>query len=179
MALPYFILWSGRPLDTPTGLLYTTLMEKFSWKTFTRLEKRHNPGEEPYEVLFIEGNTGLEGGFARIWDIVMGATANVYDNSNAKLVVGNGTQAADATQTALQGDATFAMSMDGTYPHDGGTAGRIYFKGVAGDSDANFAWEEWGVCRGSGEAFLNRKVESLGTKASGEWTLEVYLELGN
>lgn len=150
------------------------------WKTLTRLEKRHRPGEEPYEVIEIEGNLGLNSGFNYLWTTILGATKNVFDNAAAILFVGNGTQAAATTQTALQGASFFGLAMATTHPY--ATAAKGYFKGVAASDQANFAWAEWAVGRGNAttqEVLLNRKVEALGTKSSGEWTLEVYLELGN
>lgn len=48
-----------------------------------------------------------------------------------------------------------------------------------GTSEANFAWAEWGVFNASsGGTMLTRKVESLGTKASGStWVLSVSLTI--
>ena len=154
--------------------------EHFNWKTFTRLEKRHNPREEPYEIVEVRGNLGLEGGFNYLWNVIGGATANTFNTANAILFVGNGTQAANATQTALQGASFYGMAMASTHPSI--SAAKIYFKGLAASDAANFAWAEWAAGRGNAttqEVLLNRKVEALGTKSSGEWTLEVYLELGN
>jgi hypothetical protein len=38
--------------------------------------------------------------------------------------------------------------------------------------EANYAWNEWSVRNSSGaDKNINRKVQSLGTKASGTWTL--------
>jgi hypothetical protein len=152
--------------------------ESFYWKTKTVLTKRHNPNEEPYEVRTIHGNCGLVTGFNMIWGVISEATTSFFGNASAQLVVGNGTTAANATQTALIGDSTYGQSMDTGYPTNKGEDSKLYWKGVFASANANFAWEEWGISDAN-DVFLNRKVESLGTKSGGEWTLEVYLELQN
>ena len=43
--------------------------------------------------------------------------------------------------------------------------------------EANYAWNEWVVKQSTSAKCLNRKVESLGTKSSGTWTLEVSITL--
>ena len=73
--------------------------------------------------------------------------------------------------------------METGYPsHTDGTgsgAEQCQWKAQWGTADGNFAWEEWGLFNAStGGRMLNRKVESLGTKASGSvWTLTVTLSL--
>ena len=152
----------------------------FHWYAHTHLEKRHAANEPPYEVIEKEGNVALQAGIGYLFAAAMGATANHFDNANAKLFVGNGTQATNATQTALQGASFFGIGMTTNYPSNNGTITSLYFKGVAATDQANFAWTEWGVGRGNAttqEVLLNRKTEALGTKSGGEWSLEVYLSL--
>ena len=59
------------------------------------------------------------------------------------------------------------------------TANAIDFKASFGSSVGNFAWAEWGVFNhASTGVMLNRKVEALGTKASGStWVLTVTLTI--
>ena len=55
------------------------------------------------------------------------------------------------------------------------------FRSTFGDTEANFAWNEWTVANGSDDSAtnLNRKVESLGTKSSGStWIITVELSIG-
>ncbi len=68
--------------------------------------------------------------------------------------------------------------MDATFPtHTGGTNSAV-FSATFGSGTANFAWNEWAVFNGStGNTMLNRKVASLGTKATGSWQLQVTLTL--
>ena len=122
----------------------------------------------------------LQAGINYLLAIGVGATANKFDATNAILFVGNGTQATNATQTALQGASFFGIGMTTNYPTSKGEAAKMYFKGVAATNQANFAWTEWGIGRGNAttqEVLLNRKTESLGTKAGGEWSLEVYVSI--
>jgi hypothetical protein len=61
--------------------------------------------------------------------------------------------------------------MEATFPSRSGTT--VSFKSSFATGEANFAWNEWGIFNSaSGATMLNRKVESLGTKTSGVWTLQ-------
>jgi hypothetical protein len=45
-------------------------------------------------------------------------------------------------------------------------------------AEANYAWNEWSIRNGAtGDKNLNRKVASLGTKATGTWTLTAQVTL--
>lgn len=113
-----------------------------------------------------------------------------YDNSNAYLGVGdNGpTPVAFAvTQIDLQGTNKLKKAMSVGYPTRTGTpATTLNFRASFATSEANFAWNEWGLFNGSGAGtagptgvvMLNRKVESLGTKTSAEvWQLTVSITI--
>jgi hypothetical protein len=147
----------------------------------------------PYEVLEREGNLLMYGGVSCLWQCLIGngtGTAGqaltYFNNGNAALGVGDSNTAAAATQTDLQAATNkLRKAMDATYPqHTDATssgAASIVFKSTFGSAEANFAWQEWIVANsptaGTGRA-LNRKVESLGTKASGTtWALTVTLSL--
>lgn len=152
--------------------------ENFCWLAGYRLEKFHEGSVKPFEVREGKGNTGLEEGFDKIWALVIGGS-NPYDNASAQIGVGNGTLAANATQTGLQGESTHFAGMTTNYPTSKDEAGKMYFKSEFATNEANFAWEEWGVNEDADTKELNRKVESLGTKSGGTWSLEVYLLLQN
>jgi hypothetical protein len=102
-------------------------------------------------------------------------TPTFFDNSNAYLGVGDSTTAFAAAQTDLQAPTNkLRKGMEDTYPSVATNV--ISFKASFGESDANFAWNEWGVFNSSSTGtMLSRKVESLGTKASGTWNLTVTL----
>lgn len=169
------------------------------WRAQWKLEKfdgdwKGRPLEEwpaPVEIIEREGNLLMYGGASCLWQCLIGngtgtsgQTLTYFDNSNAYIGVGDSTTAAAATQTDLQAATNKdRQPMESTYPQhtDATTSGAasIVFRAVWGTSEGNFAWEEWGVFNGSsGGRMLNRKVESLGTKASGStWTFTVTLTL--
>lgn len=147
-------------------------------------------GVEPDEVLTQEVNLLTFGGASCLWECLIGngtatggANLTFFNNANAHLGVGNGTTAAAATQTDLQGASKLRKAMDASQPAhtDGTTDGSddITFKSTFGTADANFAWEEWGVFNGSSAGrMLNRKVAALGTKtSSATWVFTVTLTL--
>jgi hypothetical protein len=65
--------------------------------------------------------------------------------------------------------------MESGYPTS--TTQKVTLKSSFGSGDANYAWQEWVVKQATSTICLNRKVESLGTKSSGTWTLEVTITL--
>ena len=131
---------------------------------------------QPHEVVNGEGNLLLNSGIDEMWDLIVGESANHFSNTGAQIGVGDSTTAADASQTDLQASTNKAYKgMDSGYPTS--TSQQVTFKASFGDSEANFAWNEWVVRQSTSSKCLNRKVESLGTKTSGTWTLEVDITL--
>lgn len=131
----------------------------------------------PYDVIEGEGNLLLNEGIAEAWLLITGGAGTAYNNANSYLAVGNSATAADPTDTDLLGASKFYAAVTATWPQI--TAQTCQWKADFTDAQANFAWEEWSVCNassGTGEN-LNRKVASLGTKASGTWTLTVDITL--
>ena len=133
----------------------------------------------PYEVIEGEGNCLLNTGIDEMWDLITGVVSgadHIYDSSHAQIGVGDSSTAADATQTDLQAATNKTYKgMESGYPTS--TTQKATFKSSFGDSDANYAWEEWVVKQSTSAICLNRKVESLGTKSGGTWTLEVEITL--
>ncbi len=134
---------------------------------------------KPYEVIEGEGNCLLNTGIDEIWDLVTGAVSgasHIFDNAAAQIGVGDSSTAADATQTDLQAATNKTYKgMESGYPTS--TSQKATFKASFGSSEANYAWEEWVVKQSTSAICLNRKVESLGTKSTGTWTLEVEISL--
>ena len=134
---------------------------------------------KPYEVREMEGNVLLNSGINEIWDLITGVVSgndHIFDNSYATIGVGDSATAADATQTDLQAAVNKTYKgMESGYPTS--TSQKATFKASFGDSDANYAWNEWVVKQATSGICLNRKVENLGTKSSGTWTLEVSITL--
>jgi hypothetical protein len=142
-------------------------------------------GLEPDEVEFVAGNLLLNEGLQRLGDLLIAAGGTAYNNANAFIGVGDSTTAEAASQTDLQAATNHfykAMRAAG-FPARPGSNGNqsIDWASDFVSAEANFAWQEWSVSAGatgvSGSGFttgttnLNRKVQSLGTKATGTWTL--------
>ncbi|MBA7473849.1 hypothetical protein ES707_09194 [subsurface metagenome] len=175
--------------------------EHANWHMHYRLEKREGdinacktPEErlaflentKPYEVKEGEHNCLLNTGINEIWALVTGVfnatIANrCFDNSNAKIGVGDSDTAADPAQEDLQADPNkLYKAMEANYPTSPPVSQKATFKASFGSAEANWTWNEWVVKSTSGtptDICLNRKVESLGTKSTGTWTLEVDLTL--
>jgi hypothetical protein len=102
----------------------------------------------------------------------------LFDVTNATIGVGTSSTAYAATQTDLLG--TKAYSVVDSAPTIATNV--LTFVATFGTSEANFAWNEWGVFNSAGVAptggdiMLNRKVESLGTKTSAQsWEITATL----
>jgi hypothetical protein len=130
----------------------------------------------PYEVVYREGNLLLNAGIDEIWDLVVGDSASHFNSAGAQIGVGDSTTPAAAAQTDLQASTNKTYKgMESGYPTSAGQ--KATFKSSFGDSEANYAWNEWVVKQSASGKCLNRKVESLGTKTSGTWTLEVNITI--
>jgi len=168
--------------------------EQANWHCRYRLEKRHGDidafktlegraafleGTVPYEVKEGEGNCLLNSGIDEMWDLVTGVVtgaSHTFANGTAQIGVGDSTTGAAATQTDLQAASNKTYKgMETSYPTS--TAQKATFKSSFGSGDANYAWQEWVVKQSTSAKCLNRKVESLGTKTTGTWTLEITITL--
>ncbi len=134
---------------------------------------------QPYEVIEGEGNCLLNSGINEMWDLITGevsGSGHIFDNTAARIGVGDSSTAADPSQTDLQAATNKSYKgMESGYPTS--TSQKATFKSSFGESDANYAWNEWVVKQATSAKCLNRKVESLGTKSGGTWTLEVSITL--
>lgn len=104
------------------------------------------------------------------------APGSLFNNANTYIGVGDSATAFAAGQTDLQASTNkFRKIMDATYPQV--AANVSTYRATFGTSEANFAWQEWGVFNASsGGTMLSRKVESLGTKTSAQqWVFTVTL----
>lgn len=171
------------------------MMDKIGWKTRWQLDKWRDPNgkierlskqglsvedilktnsEEFIGTERFSGNVALNEGLQQVIDIVCGISSpTLWDNSNARVGVGNSSTGANPTDSGLLGGSTAFASMDGGYPQRSGQVAS--WKGTFGDGQAEFAWEEFTVDNGAvGDVNLNRYVTSKGTKGSGEtWVLTV------
>ncbi len=172
------------------------LHDTIRWHAKWSVAKYHGDSTneaDRYELIEREGNLLMYGGVSCLWQTLIGngtATAGqaltYFNNTQAAIGVGDSNTAAAATQTNLQASSNkLRKAMDATYPQhtDATTSGaaNIVFRATFGTSDANYAWQEWGIFNSATDAvgrMLNRKAESLGTKTSAAtWVFSCTLSL--
>jgi hypothetical protein len=155
------------------------------WRSSGRSQREFEAAHQPYEVVDSEGNLLMNAGIQRMLDLLIGAGGQALNSTHARVGVGNSTTAAAATQTDLQaaagsGNRQFEV-MDASFPSRSGQT--LTFQSSFSTGEANFAWQEWCVDAGTVAGttvtapMLNRKVESLGTKATGTWVLAVAITI--
>ena len=150
-----------------------TILEAIKHNSKWRLEKFASDEDfkkgKPFEVSEFLGNCLLNEGIDEAEKLICSTGATQYDNTNARLGVGDSATAAAATQTGLLAATNKAWkAMDATYPTLGSQV--MTFKSTFGSSDANFSWQEFTVVNAANDdgKNLNRKVSDQGTKASGQ-----------
>lgn len=129
-------------------------------------------GIKPEIVDEVAGNMLLNEGIQMMWDLIIAAGGTTsYNNANAQIGVGDSATAEAATQTDLQAATNkLFKGMNVTYPIR--TNQTVAWQSDFLTGEANWAWNEWSIRNGaSSDKNMNRKVQSLGTKASGTWTL--------
>lgn len=144
-------------------------------------------GANPYAITEIEGNQLTTGGLGNLTNRFTGGGGTAFSQTSGFTAVGDSTTAFAAAQTDLQAATNkYYMSIDSspgvTRTTTTVTNDTVQAQSTFGSGVANFAWQEWcwgyvtsgsvtagttlaGV--GTGAAILNRKVASMGTKASG------------
>ena len=157
-------------------------VEPFKWKAHATLAKWHATesfqlGCLPDEVSEHPGNMLLNNGIARLLDLLIGAGGQALDATHCRIGVGDSTTAASAAQTDLQAATNKYFKLCSSVTRASQT---ITVVASFGSSQGNFAWEEWGIDFGTADGttvtapLLNRKVTTMGTKASGStWQLTV------
>lgn len=154
-------------------------IEKFKGD-FKSREEAIRAGAKPYETVEINENCLLNEGIDELWTHLCSAGGTKFDNGNAYIGVGDSSTTEDPTHTGLQAATNkLYKAMDGGYPTYG-TAQKAIWRSTFGSADANFAWNEITVANGGSDASknLNRKVQTMGTKASGTtWVAELTITL--
>jgi hypothetical protein len=161
-------------------------VDHLNWKVNTTLRKwdrseDFDAGLEPNAVEHYEDNLLLNAGITRLLNLLGGAGGTAFNAANTRIGVGNGTAAAVATQTDLQGASKQFELVNGAPTITNQT---IEWVATFESADANFAWEEWVIDNGTVDGVtvtapaLNRKVQVMGTKASGStWTFTVSITI--
>lgn len=159
------------------------IREKLNWQPRFKITKfasdKDYENNNPYEVSEFEGNLLLNEGIGELIDLMIGAGGtDAFNNTNARIGVGDSTTAAAASQTDLQAASNKTYkAMETSYPSR--SAQTVTFRSVFASGDANYAWEEFVVDNGAtGAKTLNRKVSAQGTKTSGQtWTVDVQITI--
>lgn len=111
-------------------------------------------------------------GLNHIAGAIIGEALTAFNAANCYLGVGDSTTAFAVGQTDLQAATNKAREIVDSAPGRSGAV--LTFIATFETGDANFPWNEFGIFNNSsGGTMLARKVQSLGTKASGDWTLTV------
>lgn len=134
----------------------------------------------PREHLEVAGNLLTTAGLNRLTSLLIGAGGQALTNTATRIGVGNSATAEAVGQTDLQAAAGAANRqfkvMDATYPQQAN--GVVTARSTFATGEANFVWAEWGLDIGTptvadgttvNAVLLNRKVQAMGTKASGTW----------
>lgn len=182
----------ARLLKLPVWIGAATVEKRRGDYTAEQVAAGEHLREPVYEIVHGTPNLLMYGGASNLWQYGIGngtttadQTLTYLSNARAALGVGDSSTAAAATQTDLQAATNkLRKAMEATYPThtDGVIAGAatITFRSSFATGEANFVWNEWGLFNSATAAtgrMINRKVESLGTKASGVWTLTTTLTL--
>lgn len=139
-------------------------------------------GKEPDRVDVIDGNVLLNAGITRMCNLIVGAGGTAFNATNCRIGVGDSSTAATASQTDLQAASNKQWVLVDSAPSVSGQT--MTFVGTFTSALANFAWNEFAIDNGTTNGTtvtapcLDRKVASMGTKASGaSWTLSIQITL--
>ena len=130
-------------------------------------------------LLWVPGNVLLNEGINLLWTLACGGSGTPWNNANAYIGVGDSDTAESADQTGLLGTNKAYKGMDSGYPQYGSNQ-QARWQATFGAAEANFTWNEITVANGSSDdaVNLNRKVQNLGTKASGTtWVAQLTITL--
>lgn len=169
-------IWKYPKMESEAQKLLHFLHHILGWS----VEKVRDLGifEKP-SLMVVNGNILLNEGINLLWTLACGGSGTPWNNANAYIGVGDGTTAESATQTGLQGTNKAYKAMDAGYPTYG-TNQQARWQSTFGGTEANFTWNEITVANGDSDTAtnLNRKVQSMGTKASGTtWIAQLTITL--
>lgn len=160
------------------------ISEHSQWRVEWRVEKwldtaKKIAGFAPDEVCIDTQNIILDVGANEIMKVLAGTGGTPYDASNAYIYVGTDSSRESADQTGLiaTGVNRAYAAMDIGYPVVTGRQG--VWRASFGDTSANFNWQEFSLVNGTGAnaVAMNRKVQNLGTKATGTWSLQLTVSI--
>lgn len=126
------------------------------------------------------GNRLLKEGINALFTHICSSSGTKWDNSNARLGVGDNPAAEDSNQNGLQAAVNkLWKGMMAGFPTYG-TSEKATWKSEFLGAEANHAWEEFTVVNAADDSGdnLNRKVDSQGTKQVDQvWELSLEISL--
>ena len=152
---------------------YDDFVAQLLAKGQTLFEAQSKAGRDirPWETVVGDYNAMVDVGINFALGLIIG-TGTAYSNANAYLGVGDSSTAWSTTHTDLQAATNkLRTGMKATFPTTGTKL--VTFSSDFTTGQANWVWNEWCIANAVSGAtsLLSRKVENLGTKASGTWTL--------
>lgn len=168
----------GFGIDTVALNVGMGLLEYAKWQPKWKIEK-YDKDMNLYDIEDIDGNLLLNEGITSLLTLLIGGSETAFNNANAHVGVGDGTDGAIATQTGLIGTNKTYRPMDSTFPQVAGQT--VTFRSTFGPDDGNHNWREFTVANGVSDSAknLNRKVESaLRTKTSPDtWVVQLQVTI--
>ncbi len=136
--------------------------------------------DDHYRLEEVLGNSLTNVGIQKLMDVALIGTGQRWDSTHAGVGTGDDNTAFSASQTDLGAAAGSSHRqfepMNSTFPSR--SSQTVTFQADFGSSVGNYHWQEWGIDQNAAAAattvtgaLLNRKVEDLGTKTTGTWTL--------
>lgn len=162
------------------------ISEHSQWAVQWRVQKwfdaaRHKAGFEPDEVAISSQNIILDGGANEMLKLITGTGGTAYAQGNSYIYVGTDSTAEKSGQTGiLSSSKTKGTDYDYASVTSVVVNGRqATYQATFGETAANFAWSEASITNGTGvgNIAMNRKVDNLGTKNGGIWTLQIIINL--
>lgn len=116
-------------------------------------------------------------GLNNMLDVAFGLGGTAVSATNAYIGVGDSSTAFVPSQTDLQASSSkLRKGMVAGYPSRASQTVTLRSQFTTGE--ANFTWREYAIFWGaSGAKMLSRRVQNLGTKSSGTWTLTASVTL--
>lgn len=157
-----------------------------TWNVNAEIRKWHDEadmhaGLDPDEIENHPDNLLLNAGINRLLDLLIGAGGTAYNAANSRIGVGDSSTAAAATDTALIAATNKFYKLVSSVSRTNQT---VTWVATVASADGNFAWNEWVIDNGTADSTtnvtptLNRKVASMGTKASGSaWQITVTITI--
>jgi len=159
------------------------ISEHAQWRVNWKVEKFHDELElnnkTPYEIACATQNIILNNGATEMLKLIGGIVGSTaFDNANAVINVGDSSAAENSSQAGLQAITNkYAQKVDASYPQVLGN--QLIYKSTFNNDVANFQWNEFCIQNGTGAGAIamNRKVQNLGTKNGGIWSVQITLSI--